>query len=161
METLAVYEEHPIRTYGLKAQEGLCWLNAGRPLAGLGDFQDWGLWEGCPRPVFLAASLGEGRLRLGLCLAQADLPALSRALAGAGLTAEAPARPVSLIHLQGPHFGDRYGIAAAALAGLAQAGVTPLGLGAVVHSLFLVVEPDQATTALEALSTAFSGPDRA
>ncbi|MFH1034100.1 MAG: hypothetical protein V1806_06290 [Pseudomonadota bacterium] len=159
METLAVYDEHPIRIYGLEAQEGFCWLTTSRPQAGLAELSDWQSLEQAPSPAFFCATLREGRLVLRMCLAQADLAGMLEALPALGLTPVLPARPVCLIQLQGPHFGDRYGIASAALASLAQVGATPLGMGAVVHSLFLVVEPAQADLALRGLGQAFSAPN--
>jgi hypothetical protein len=159
METLAVFDEHPIRTYGLQAQEGFCWLTATRPLAGLGDLPDWRTMGQAPSPAFVSAWLREGRLTLRLCLTRSDLAGMLKALDALGMEAEIPALAVSLIHLQGPHFGDRYGIAAAALASLAAVGATPLGMGAVLHSLFLVVEPALADEALRGLAQAFSAPN--
>lgn len=159
METMAVYEEHPIGTYGLRAQEGFCWLAAGRPLAGLEGMAGLEFMETCPQPALLSASLWEGRLSLRLCLDQQELPRMLETLSAAGLEVDQPALAASLIHLQGPHFGERYGIAAAALESLAQAGVVPLALGAVVHSIFLVIEPHQAEAALAGLAQAFTAPD--
>lgn len=158
METLAVYEEHPIGTYGLRVQEGFLWLAAQRPLANWEDGPDWQALERASCPVFCNASLREGRMSLNICLAQADLPPTLEALRGLGFTPSPPARPVSVIHLQGPHFGDRHGIAAAALSSLAQAGVELVAINAVVHSLFLVVPPRQAQAALLGLSQAFATP---
>lgn len=160
METIAVYDEQPIRTYGLKAQEGLCWLEAGLDLAAgpKAAEQARQALALAPRPLFSSAQEMDGRLSLRLCLPLADCPALTQALAAASLELAAPPTPASLIHLQGPHFGDRYGIAAAALEALAQAGISPLGCAGVVHSLFLVVEPGQAQAALKALAAYFSAP---
>lgn len=159
MEIVAVYDEHPIRTYGLEAQEGFLWLTAQRPLAVLGNLPDWQALEQAASPAFFTATLREGRMILRVCLTQADLPGMLKALDGLGFAPQLPARPVSLIHLQGPHFGDRYGIAAAALSSLAEAGARLLAMNAAVHSLFLVVEPTQAKVALASLAQAFTAPN--
>jgi hypothetical protein len=158
-ETIAVYREDPIRTYGLQAQAGLAWLRAacaGPDLErALGAAQDL---EACPRPLHVQLRLGGDGLELAACLAAEEAPGLARDLARCGLALAEPPRPASLVHLQGPHFGDRHGIAAAALDSLAEAGLTPLSLAGVVHSLFLVLEPDQARAALAALSRRFRAP---
>jgi hypothetical protein len=67
---------------------------------------------------------------------------------------------VSLINLQGPHFGDRPGIAAEALNGLTGFQVEPLAMSGVVHSLFLAVGKGAEQAALAGLATRFSGPKR-
>jgi hypothetical protein len=106
----------------------------------------------------LAAAWEEGEARLCACLPPEPARRLAEALAGHGGTVPEP-REAALIHLQGPHFGDRYGIAAAALDGLAAAGVAPLAVSGMVHSLFAAVAPDQTAAALEGLGAQFRGPE--
>ncbi|MCA1988315.1 MAG: hypothetical protein LDL07_04090, partial [Desulfarculus sp.] len=111
-----------------------------------------------PRPLHLRLGLGDEGLELAACLAAGEALELARDLARCGITLAGPPRPASLVHLQGPHFGDRHGIFAAALESLAEAGSTPFCLAGVVHSLFLVLEPDQAPAALAALGRRFCAP---
>lgn len=161
-QTIAVYREDPIRTYGLQVRDGLVWLMATCPGPDLARMaRSLGAapaLEACPRPLHVQLRLGDGGLELAVCLAAEEAPELVHHLAQCGLTLAGPPRPASLVHLQGPHFGDRHGIAAAALDSLAEAGLTPLCLAGVVHSLFLVLEPDQAPDALVALGRRFSAP---
>lgn len=158
-ETIAVFREDPIRTYGLQAQSGLVWLTAACPGPDLAPaLAAAQALEVCPRPLHVQLRLGGEGLELAACLAAGEAPELVQGLEGCGLALAHPPRPASLVHLQGPHFGDRHGIAAAALACLAEAGLTPLSLAGVVHSLFLVLEPDQAAEALTALGRRFCAP---
>lgn len=156
-ETVAVYTERPVSCYGLKAEEGLELWQVRSPAQawatsafGLADR------EPAPRLGFMSAYWQDDSCSLCFCLPpdQAALMNDSPALAGA-----APSQ-VSLINLQGPHFGDRPGIAAEALNGLAGVQVEPLAMSGVVHSLFLAVEKGAEPAALAGLATRFSGPKR-
>jgi hypothetical protein len=156
-ETVAVYSERPVSCYGLKAEQGLELWQA-RPKA-----REWAAsalaLTGCePSPglSFMSVYWLNDSCSLSICLPpdQASLLAEASALSGTG------PRPVNLIHLQGPHFGDRPGIAAQALQGLDEAEVDPLAISGVVHSLFLAVEPQNAQAALSGLACRFCGPKR-
>lgn len=158
-ETIAVFREDPIRTYGLQAQAGLVWLTATSPGSELARaLAAAQALEAGSRPLHLRLGLGDEGLDLAACLPAGEAPEMARNLARCGIALTGPPRPASLVHLQGPHFGDRHGIVAAALGSLAEAGLTPLGLAGVVHSLFVVLEPDQAPEALVALGRRFSAP---
>ncbi|ADK85521.1 hypothetical protein Deba_2156 [Desulfarculus baarsii DSM 2075] len=156
METVAVYNEHPVKVYGVKLIENLLLLEAsGRqhdlPALALAA-QDI---DQRFRPALLMASWPDDAPRLCFCLERAQAAELERALERAGLTID-QRRPASLIHLQGPHFGDRFGIVALALDGLVLAGVEALAVAAAVHSLFVVVEPSLAERATRGLRDHFS-----
>lgn len=160
METVAVYFERPLRTYGLEAQAGCRLLEVSCPrerledlLAALGALQPPAGLHFCT-----AAWAGE-TLSLRACLPVPEAARVATALAGAGLQPQAPVE-ASLVHLQGPHFGDRWGVASEALAGLAEAGVEPLGLAGVVHSLFLALPPQDARAGLAGLAKRFRAPDK-
>ena len=64
--------------------------------------------------------------------------------------------PVELIYFQGPHFGDRYGIADAAFRALA--GQEVLAAGFSGASVYIVVADKQAQATIECLSEAFITP---
>jgi len=156
-ETVAVYAERPISCYGLKAEEGLeLWQVRSPAQAWAASAHGLADREPAPRLGFMTAYWQGDFCCLSVCLPpdQAAHFAESPALIGA-----AP-RPASLINLQGPHFGDRPGIAAEALQGLSEAGVEPLAVSGVVHSLFIAVEPASAPAALAGLAARFSGPKR-
>ncbi|MFH1058641.1 MAG: hypothetical protein V1797_08190 [Pseudomonadota bacterium] len=157
-ETIAVFREDPIRTYGLAATPHLTWLTAAAPLADLDFARGLAALAEAPKPAHLQVTMAEGRLELCACLGRDEAGHLLRALAGAGLQLCEPPQEATLIHLQGPHFGDRHGIASAALMALAEAGALPLGLAGVVHSLFMAVPPAQAAAVLTALGRRFCAP---
>lgn len=134
-ETVAMYAEHPVRCYGLSVLPGyvLSCGEAPRPAA-----------AGPGRPAGFAFALdGADGLRFTLCMRP-----------GPGCDGA----PASLIHLQGPHYGDRWGIAHAACRGLDEAGVRPLAAAGAAHSFFLAVSPEEADNALTGLARYFCGP---
>ncbi len=157
-ETVAIYAEQPIRCYGLEAKEGQVLCQAEPPAEALAATAgELAALEPPPGLGFLAGSWGKAAGRLSICLPADQAGRLARALAQAG--AGGPSlQEAALIHLLGPHFGDRYGIAVEALAGLAQAGVEPLVMSGVLHSLFVAVEPPAAPAAIQGLATRFQAP---
>ena len=60
--------------------------------------------------------------------------------------------------MQGPHFGDRWGLASEALGGLESAGVEPLCAIGVTHTLQVTLAPDKGEAALEGLGQGFCAP---
>lgn len=158
-ETIAVYREDPIRTYGLAAAPGYCWLSAGAPLAGLDCARGLAALADAPKPAHLQVQVFAGRLELWACPTLTEAPALLEALAAAGLEPGPSPSPATLIHLQGPHFGDRHGIAAAALMAVAESGAAPLAVAGVVHSVFIVTPPEQAEAVRTALGRRFCAPN--
>ncbi len=155
METVAVFDEHPIQTYGLLLRKDMVLVKCRgrRPRLQV---------LAAARPALeiaaCAAAWEEDCWHLDLCLPARMLPRLGRLAGPAGLESDSP-RPVGLLVLQGPHFGDRPGIAAAALAGLARAGVEPLFMQGAVHSLLAAVDPARAGRAREGLGAYFSVPE--
>ena len=67
--------------------------------------------------------------------------------------------PVELVYFQGPHYGDRYGIACAALSALAKHGVTVLAVVCAGASVYMITPKGMACTARNALIGAFSIPE--
>jgi hypothetical protein len=159
-ETSAEYVEAKVRTYGINAKSGLTLCSliiSGEALA------DWGarirVLEDCGlRFAFTSAeTLPDGRIRLfflsdgetaGSEPAAASVnmngcpSMLSSVLDGAdGEMAIVP--EVCLISLQGPHFGDRYGIGDYAFSVLMRESV-PLLLAACVGAMIYIVVPDAA-----------------
>lgn len=156
-ETVAVYTERPISCYGLKGEEGFTICQA-QPLAKTWSRMAFSLADLEPplRLGFMAAYWHADNCRLSVCLPQDQAENLSDALA----MEDAFSQEACMINLQGPHFGDRPGIAAGALEGMAQLGVSPLAVSGVVHSLFIAVDPAAAQDALTGLATRFSDPAR-
>jgi hypothetical protein len=157
-ETVAVYAERPVRCYGLMSLPAAlvrARLEAGALAAAAAELA---AAEPALKLACLSAAWEDGAAALSACLPPEPAQRLAGVLAAHGGEVEGP-REASLIHLQGPHFGDRYGIAAAALDGLAAAGAAPLALSGMVHSLFVAVEPARAAAALEGLGGQFRAPE--
>ncbi len=160
METIAVYSELPVRVYGIAVKRGLALL------------QVWGRQKDIPaahraleqlrlqfRPHFLLAAWPKGDPQISLCLSLETAAKADSAMLATGFEADRPV-PVSVIHLQGPHFGDRWGIMNLALDGLDQANVTPLAINAAMHSIMLAVKPEDEGPAVTGLRLNFNEPER-
>lgn len=160
MAVVAVYDEHPVRTYGLEAHTGLALMAADCPWQGLAPAsrQLCDCASGLPL-TFCTTQLDSRRCRWEVCLPEEAVKPMANRLAQCGLELLEPPLAAGLIHLQGPHFGDRPGIAGLALQALSRAGLELLALGAVVHSLFMVLAPGEARPALRALGRSFCGPE--
>ncbi|MCB2225057.1 MAG: hypothetical protein KQH53_00150 [Desulfarculaceae bacterium] len=159
MEIVAVYREHPIRTYGVRPRGGLALVGLDCPAASLEALAA----ELAEAPASLGVELcaapgGEPGAAWRVCLPLEQAPALAELTQRAGGRC-GPAQEVSLIALQGPHFGDRWGIASQALTALEEAGVEPCLLLGVTHTLQLVVPASEAERALAGLGRHFSSPE--
>ena len=136
METIAFYRESIIKTYGLFERTGLCLVTIELPSDRLGDWGT-GLAELTSRleaslvlVICRPASPTSLRLLLLLDESQTGPPAMDRPQ---GFPDDCCAqwrvdRAVELVYFQGPHYGDRYGIAGAALEALADRGVPVLAM---------------------------------
>ena len=67
--------------------------------------------------------------------------------------------PVELIYFQGPHYGDRYGIAHAAFGTLEAQNLKILAAGCTGASIYIIVPEKSAQTAVRCLSEAFEIPE--
>ncbi len=167
METIAFYRESVIKTYGLVERTDLCLVTIELPSDRMGD---WGtvLADLTARLnvsllLLLARPLPANNLRLLLLL---DKSPSGRE----GMEAEqvffdelqAPWRvdqAVELVFFQGPHYGDRYGIASAALNALAVQDVPVLAMACSGASVYLITPEGKARLAREALGQAFMTPE--
>ena len=67
---------------------------------------------------------------------------------------------VELIHFQGPHYSDRYGIAYAAIKAIGSKGITIMASGCSVSCVYLVLAEGQGEVALEILKEKFEVPGK-
>lgn len=161
METVAIYSEHPVRVYGITVKRGLALL------------QVWGRQTDIPsanralnqlrlqlRPLFMMAAWPRGEPQISICLSLDSAAKADSVMAATGFEAAMPV-PVCAIHLQGPHFGDRWGILNYALDGLSQAHVNPLAINASMHSILLAIKPEDEDAAVAGLRLNFREPERA
>jgi hypothetical protein len=165
METIAVYWEPKIKTYGIAEKTGLSMVSffllmeeLGR---GEGRLRRAASAAGDLLLVFARPSAHSG-LRLHLLFEGRPTWHLLEEFSGAtgggkpsGLRVDAD---VELVYLQGPHYGDRYGIADAAFGALINAKVPVLAAACTAASIYIVLPKDAAAPARKALSEKFIVP---
>ena len=66
--------------------------------------------------------------------------------------------PVAVFAMNGPHFGDRYGIASELLTTLRDRGIDILGLSCTIASITGIVPSHQLESAIEAIEASFEVP---
>lgn len=158
METVAVYFEKPIGTYGVKAQEGFSLATLECAAPALASFTGrLAAMEPGVRFISCVAAWEEGLSTLEVCLPSDQLHLLEKAASASGARLR-HSRPVAVVSLQGPHFGDRWGIASEALDALTLASVEPEAVLGVTHTLQLIIKPSDAEAALDGLKGRFSSP---
>ena len=165
METIAVYWEPKPKTYGFKEVIDLSLLNIEiRP----GKMHQWGLWlmELADLDIgfhlILAKYSTHQKLRLYILL---EKPWVDRVLSYIGKKIDLDSvkdfylrSPVELISFQGPHFGDRYGIADTAFKALARQGVPILITVCSGAALYIVLPENKLHEARPLLAEAFEVP---
>lgn len=149
METIAVYWEPKPKTYGFKEVVDLSLMNVEITP---GEMGQWGLWLmeladlNIGFHLILAKYSAHQKLRLYILLEKfwAD-SVLSHIDKRIGLESEKDfhlTSPVELISFQGPHFGDRYGIAHTAFKALDDQGI-PILVAACSGAAVYIVLPEQ------------------
>lgn len=165
METVAVYWEAKIKTYGFNEIPGLSHIQLtirhdqmsalGLAVYQLGDPEN--------RMLF-AAGHYTGTRSLGLCLVIRNpwedrmRKGLQEVLGPEGHDAIRCVSPVGLFFFQGPHYGDRYGIADAAFRALSKRGLHILTVGCSASSIYLVLPEEIMGEARGALKETFALP---
>jgi hypothetical protein len=170
METIAFYRETIIKTYGFIEKTGLYLITADFPLNWLNDrgvrLLDLPSRIGDSLELLMARTVSEGTLRVHLLLEKSKnaqgLAEAHRALVqeGMGDLSWRVEEDVEMIFFQGPHYGDRYGIACAALTALTGHNVPILAMACTGASVYLILPRGKANSAKEVLGTAFWVPDR-
>jgi hypothetical protein len=167
METIAFYRETIIKTYGFVERTGLYLVTFDFPCERMGE-----CGEGLTNLSFrLDASLvlmvvrpgSNNTMRFYLLLQENWTGEMPEGWPHP-LFAEFPGRcrverRVDLIHFQGPHYGDRHGIACGALDALAGGSVPILAMACSGASIFLVLPEGKANGAREALARVFMTPE--
>ncbi|WP_028324171.1 hypothetical protein [Desulfatirhabdium butyrativorans] len=164
METIAIYWEPIIKTYGLFCQKSLAcyskiipagaFADAGRLLAD-GRFEDQ------PDIALVAvSSLADGGLRLSAVVRPQDHPGPTGFdhMWGNLPAIDEDVESVDLLCFQGPHFGDRFGIAHAVQNDLRREGIRPRLLVCSASSVYLLLAAGMADRASSSLSRSFQHP---
>jgi len=158
METIAVYWESRIKTYGFNKLNNLSLFEFYYPVkktAELGKvLSDYNFKD--IKTKFLIAQRSNNRISLVFCLPEKEGRdfhiSLKKILS---LKSYRYLYPVGILFFHGPHFGDRYGIADAAFSSLLEAGIKVISSGCSSASVFFVMAEDDLNRAEEALSKAF------
>ncbi len=167
METIAVYWEDRIKTYGFSEASGLAlvqWHASPEELTGLG----LGLLQDTGEPdigmlLVLGQTSGDRATAFGLLVErQWEDQTIGRLQDLLGETAResiCSRSPAGLIHFHGPHFGDRYGIADAALGTLAEHDIPFLAVACSASSIYLVLPESWMAETRDALMESFLRPE--
>jgi aspartokinase len=111
--------------------------------------------------TFLASSpcRDHGKESLALCLPFSESETYTRVLQRIAPDLDmATVSPVMTFSMNGPHFGDRYGIVSELLSSLDRRNVDLLALSCTVASITGVVLRDQKETAIQAIQDCFEVP---
>jgi aspartokinase len=165
LETIAVYWEDKIKTYGFQAEHGLSLFRISIPssqqLAGLGSVLDSDINEINFRWIMVQRSTRHG-FNVYILLDQKWKQPMQTLLerhqennADLDLQTESP---VEMIFFHGPHFGDRYGIADTALGALRGKSLPVIAMGCTGASVYIILPENCAAKARHFLSAVFETP---
>lgn len=162
-EVVASYQEKKPKVYGLEWQEGQnlfsVTLNI-RDLSHMGNVFINFARQGFLLPFLTSSpSQEQGKLNLLLCVPDYDpakYPNLIKESLPEAVTSMIA--PVAVFSMNGPHFGDRYGIAKELLMALKKAHVELLALGCAIASINGVIPAAQIETATHAIEECFEVP---
>jgi aspartokinase len=162
-EVVASYQEKQAKVYALEWQDGqeLVRVNLNRSNLGLmgNAFRDF---AGLDRVfTFLVSNPSDERKTANLffCLPEpgrGESTHTIRELLPEALTERTS--PVSVFSMNGPHFGDRYGIASELLTAFDRARVDLLALSCSIHSITGVVHSGQSDSSIRAIQACFEVP---
>jgi aspartokinase len=165
METIAVYWESKPKTYGFKEVTDLSLINiAIKP----GEMGQWGLWllELADLDIGFHLSIvkysNRQKLRLYILLekfwADSGLSNIDKRIDLETQKNFHLTSPVELISFQGPHFGDRYGIAHTAFKTLDDQGIPILVTACSGAAVYIVLPEKKLQEARPLLAEAFEAP---
>jgi len=162
-EVVASFQEQRPKVYGLEYQDNQEFLLVKLNNQSIGDFGTsfkefarLGL-----NLTFLATSPCEEseKEKVSFCLPATENSSYIQMMNG--ITPQADIQsyaPVSTFAMNGPHFGDRYGIVSEFLISLEKGGVDLLGLSCTIASITGVVPSSHITSAIEAIKGCFDIP---
>ena len=158
METVAVYWESRIKTYGFQRITDLSLFEFFSPFSEIkqiGEFFSQSKFQDLNSKFIVAQESDEG-LTFAVCLPLKKEEAFYKSLKeNRGLTFVRHIFPAGIIYFHGPHFGDRYGVADATLSTLSRAGINILATDCSSASVFLVLAHEDLDRAEEELSRTF------
>lgn len=158
METIAVYWEPRIKTYGFQRITDLALLEFSLPLSHIKNGGEIFLQDDLKtlQPKFIISHVMHHEIFFIVCLPLQEGRDFHTSLKKApDATPCKCIHPVSILFFHGPHFGDRYGIADATFSTLSKAGVDILASGCSSASVFLVLATHDIDKAEKALNETF------
>jgi aspartokinase len=158
METIAVYWEQPIKTYGFQKVTDLVLVEFSYPLkqiTSLGRTLSQDALQKVKAEFIIVQECGE-TISITLCLSEKEYKDYWVSVADApGSTPCKYTYPVGIIYFHGPHFGDRYGIAEATFSTLSEADIEIVASGCSASSVFVVLAQDDIARAENVLNHTF------
>jgi aspartokinase len=162
-EVVASYQEKRPKVYGLEWQDKQELLHVKLDSANLSTmdivFKEFARLELVLTFLISRPSKEKGKGNLFFCLPESeknDYINMIKKLLPEASTVEDPS--VATFSMNGPHFGDRYGIISELLMALNQAQANLLGLSCSIHSITGVLPAYQINSAIEAIQGCFDVP---
>jgi aspartokinase len=160
-EVVASYQEQKPKVYGLEYHEGQALIqltsdswNVAQLGVLLKGFARLGLYLS-----FLVKGPSEGKEKIMFCLPASDdysyEDMIDRATSGISIVNRAP---VVVFSMNGPHFGDRYGIVAELLSTFEKNEIELLGLSCTIASITGVLPAEHLDSAIHAINECFEVP---
>jgi aspartokinase len=165
VETIAVYWEPRVKTYGFNEVTDLSLLEISIKPEQMADL-GFGVQElgdlGIKLFLVLAQKLDVEDLGLYLLIKyeweERIVTRLRQIIGGEPRESIHVTSPVGLIYFQGPHFGDRYGIADSAFRTLSRRAIPILAAGCSASSIYLVLPAERIKQGRTLLAKAFELP---
>lgn len=162
METIAVYWEATIKTYGFFVKTDLSLVKFSVPCDRMGDIGEWlQTWKPGTGGFIMASGMlsGDNSFQLSMLFeGKTDPDSMKTLMENDFLPVPEIDHPVELITFQGPHYGDRYGIADAAFTPFAENNLAVLASACTGAGIYIVVPQNRAKDAVGLLSKKFVVP---
>jgi aspartokinase len=158
METIAVYWESRIKTYGFQRISELALLELSCPFTAVESLGEILISHDvqCLNAPFILAQESERGLSFVFCLPERQGMEFHASLEQIHSPfSQQYMYPVGIIFFHGPHFGDRYGIAEAAFSAVAKEGIRLIASGCASSSVYLIMAQDDLGRAEEGLKKTF------
>jgi aspartokinase len=164
-EIICSYQEEVIKVYNLMCRRRLARMKLTVPahqMDGVGSALLAMSEIGARVPFILGQTRTQEDLLITFCLEEDQRDHVKRIFENhlSGVVVDCDG-PVTILYLHGPHFGDRYGIAAALAESLRTASIAPMAVSCAVSSISVVIRSQDEERCVEALSTRFEIPGKA
>ena len=165
METVAIYREERIRTYGFDLKTDLTLITLVVSPTGQGAvaraMDELGK-AGFAYELLTAHTSDPGGCGFSFLTGSSNATPMIELLQKStpGILEVNQESHLELLHFQGPHFGDRYGIVDAAVDALVSTGIEPIAVCCAGSSIYMVLPENTGLEAIGILATPFQTPGR-